>query len=75
LHREQRNGKKKSAYRKNKQSAHEKGSLGKMIVSFQTVKALKKFTGSVGVLLKEINAKVNEKRATKTAWTSSGRVP
>jgi hypothetical protein len=32
-----------------------------MIVSSQTVKALKKFTGSLGVLLKEFRAKVNEK--------------
>jgi len=32
-----------------------------VIVSFQTVKALKKFTGSVGVLLKEFRTKVNEK--------------
>jgi len=61
LHRKQRYGEKESAYRKNKQSAHEKGSLGMVIVSSQTVKALMKFTGSVGVLLREFRAKVNEK--------------
>ncbi len=68
LHREQRSGKEKSAYRKKKQSAHEKGSLGKMNVSFQTVKALKKFTGGLEWLLKEFSAKVNEKREAKPAF-------
>jgi Sec-independent protein translocase protein TatA len=40
-----------------------------VIVSFQTVKALKKFTGSVGVLLKEFRSKVNQKSAAKKGAT------
>jgi hypothetical protein len=42
LHWKQRNREKKRAYRNKKQSAHERGSLGIMIMPFQILKALKK---------------------------------
>jgi hypothetical protein len=47
LHGKQRNSEKKRAYRNKKQSAHEKGSLGMMIIPSQILKALKKMTGSL----------------------------
>jgi hypothetical protein len=75
LHRKQRDSKKKSAYRKNKQSAHEKGSLEKLIVSSQIVESLEEVYRQRRVLLKEFKAKVNEKSGEVYVRSARVRVP
>jgi len=76
LHREQRDGEKKRAYRNKKHSAHGKGSLGKWIlVSSQTVKALMKTTGSVECFYGNSGRKSIKNQARFTLGFTGLRVP